>query len=105
MGNVIAFARDHEDDHYERLAERYNQGLEEERRVDQQVREIERRLIAGELLVQSGRRKAQPLTHEGRAIFWNRIESLLWKQTWLMEKQRSLYRLATGFCGRPTIGA
>jgi hypothetical protein len=99
MSNVIAFVRDHDDDHYEQLAERYNQSLEEDRRISDQLHRIEQRFIEGELVVLSGPRKGQPLTRKGRALLWQHIQSLMWRQAWLLDEQSRLYGLVTGWRG------
>lgn len=97
MGALRVLRQIPNDDHYDRLAAKHNALLEEEQWVSKSLGELERRFVEGDLVVQSGARKGKPLTRAGRLMLWDRIQSLLWRQLRLLDEQKRLYRMATGW--------
>jgi hypothetical protein len=95
MGELCVLDRTPNDEVYDQLSAQLDRAIAAEERISAEIARIRKRFLANDLRVTSGPREGQPLTRHGRVLLWDRLESLLWRRTQLLEEQSRLYMMAT----------
>ena len=93
MSKVVRMQQRFSDERYEELVKELEYFENEERWASIALHKVRDRFIAADLVVQTGKRKGEPLTERGRADLWRRIEDLIQERDRLLKRLRQLYRL------------